>query len=111
QPFSNWVLPDVLDRFPQALVPSEDVVEGFVLPHGASSSRELIDAARRRPLDSSQDFGECESPAFGVSQGCEQQVHVIGHDHYCVHLYYLAVVMQTMLKGQGSGEGREPEGN
>jgi hypothetical protein len=83
------------------------VVEGFVLPYWAGSPDHSVDAAGGGSLYGSQNFWESEDPAFSVSNGRKQQVHVIGHDDNRVHLNCFAVVVETVVKGQGSCKGRE----
>jgi hypothetical protein len=86
------------------------VVEGFVLPHGAGSSAEFIDAAGRGAFDRAQDFGKRETPAISVAECGEQQMHMIRHNHRGMDLDGLASVVEAVLQGSRACFGREFQG-
>jgi hypothetical protein len=68
QTFSHRVLPDVVDRFLQTFIAPQNMIEGFVLPHGSGSPRLLVNAACSGSLDGTQDFRESEGPPCFIAQ-------------------------------------------
>jgi len=85
------------------------MVEGFVLPFGAASSGEFINAVRGA-LDSSQNFGQDEGPPVTVAKSGEQQMCVVWHDDSGMKLDRSAMVMEAMLQGECASLRREFQG-
>jgi len=100
-------LTDVFDRLKQAFISTQNMVEGFVLPYGATSAWQDVDASGRRAFDGAENLGEREGPAFSIGPRCEQKMSMIGHDYCSMKRDCDGVVVQAMLQYDSSSFWRE----
>ncbi len=91
----------------EALLGSDDVIEGFFLPDWAAGVQAFVDAAGGYAFEHLEYLRQCVGPAFVVSHWCEQKMDVIWHYDGGVKFVAFAVVVEAVLEYDVSGFWRE----